>query len=100
MTPFEEYSQLISSIFAFLTLSAVIIAIWGERARQIWSKPKLKIEVAEPTLTSHTDVKKGLACRLRNLVHTREKRIHRNTDLFRDRRHELCRRLVEIFPKG
>jgi hypothetical protein len=59
MTPFEKYSLLINSIFAFLTLSAVIIAIWGERIRQLWTKPKLKVEFDEPTLTSHTDGKEG-----------------------------------------
>jgi hypothetical protein len=51
MTPFEKYNLLINSIFAFLTLIVVIIAIWGERIRQLWTKPILKIYLYEPSLT-------------------------------------------------
>ena len=42
--------------------------------------------------------KKGFVSRLLNLSHARSKRIHQNTDLFRDRRPELYRPLVETFP--
>jgi hypothetical protein len=59
MTTFEKYSLLVNSIFAFLLLSQLIVALWGERLHQIWSKPKLKVEFEEPTLTSQTDGKKG-----------------------------------------
>ena len=51
MTPFEKYSLWINIIFAFLTFAAIIAAIWGEKIRQIWTKPKLKINLCEPSLT-------------------------------------------------
>ena len=59
MTPFEKYSLWINSIFAFLTLAAIIAAIWGEKIRQIWTKPKLKIMLYEPSLTKTTTGIKG-----------------------------------------
>lgn len=59
MTPFEKYSLWINSIFAFLTLAAVIVAIWGEKIRQIWTKPKLKISLYEPSLTKTNAEIKG-----------------------------------------
>jgi predicted amidohydrolase len=42
--------------------------------------------------------KKGFVSRLLNLTHARSKRIHQNTDLFRDRRPDLYRPLVETCP--
>ena len=43
--------------------------------------------------------KRGFVSRLLSLAHARSKRIHQNTDLFRDRRPELYRRLVETFAR-
>jgi len=43
--------------------------------------------------------KKGFVSRLLNLAHARSKRIHQNTDLFKDRRPELYGRLVETYPR-
>ena len=59
MTQFEKYSLWINSIFAFLTFAAIIAAIWGEKIRQIWTKPKLKIMLYEPSLTKTTTGIKG-----------------------------------------
>jgi hypothetical protein len=59
MTLFEKFSLWINSIFAFLTLLAIIAAIWGEKIRQIWTKPRLKIRLFEPSLTPTTDGTNG-----------------------------------------
>ena len=59
MTPFEKASLWINSIFAFFTFIAILIAIWGEKLRQIWTKPKLKIGLYEPSLTQTNDGTKG-----------------------------------------
>jgi hypothetical protein len=59
MTEFEKYSLLIDAVGAVVTLAAVVIAIWGERIRQIWTKPRLGISLHEPAFNITTSGKKG-----------------------------------------
>ncbi len=49
MTDFEKYSLIISVVGLATTIIIIIIAIWGEKIRQIWSSPKLYIKLFEPT---------------------------------------------------
>jgi hypothetical protein len=48
MTEFEKYSLLVRAFGVAATFAAVIVAIWGERIRQIWNKPRLKVSLNEP----------------------------------------------------
>ncbi len=61
MTEYEEYSLLIRFLGSLVTVLAVIVAIWGERLRQLWTKPKLKISLADPqgSFTTRADKKKA-----------------------------------------
>jgi hypothetical protein len=59
MSTFEAYSLLIKSISAFLTLAVVIVALWGEKIRQLWTKPRLNVNLYEPSLTETTSGIKG-----------------------------------------
>lgn len=59
MTDFEMYSLLIGAIGVLTTIIIIIIAIWGERVRQIWSKPKLVIKLAEPNFNTTNDGRGG-----------------------------------------
>jgi hypothetical protein len=52
MTEYERYSLLIEAVGIIVTLMAVAIAIWGERMRQIWSKPQLKISLHDPAFNT------------------------------------------------
>jgi hypothetical protein len=61
MTEYEKYSLLTAAISSFVTLLAVGAAIWGERIRQWWTQPKLRISLSDTTgsLANRTDGKKG-----------------------------------------
>jgi hypothetical protein len=48
MSEFESCSLLVSWIGVFTTLIIIILAIWGEKIRQIWTKPKLEIFLDTP----------------------------------------------------
>jgi len=56
---FEESSLWIQGAGVFATLCAVIVAIWGEWIRQRLSRPKLMLELAEASLTTTKDGKRG-----------------------------------------
>jgi hypothetical protein len=61
MTDYEKYSVLIAGVSSFVTFLAIVVAIWGERIRQLWTQPKLAISLAdaEGSLTTRADGKKG-----------------------------------------
>lgn len=61
MTAFETWSIAVGASAAGATLLAVGVAIWGERIRQLWSGPKLTLELreAEGHLTTRNDKRKG-----------------------------------------
>ena len=59
MTDYEQYSLIIRAAGVTATLIAIIIAIWGERIRQIWTKPRLSISLHEPGFTKTTSGIKG-----------------------------------------
>ena len=50
----QEYSLWINGLYVLATLLLAAIAIWGERIRQRWLRPKLSLALAEPTLTHHS----------------------------------------------
>jgi hypothetical protein len=52
MTEYERYSLLIEAVGITVTLVAVAIAIWGERIRQIWTKPQLRISLHDPVFNT------------------------------------------------
>jgi len=52
MTEFENWTLVINGVGVLATLAVVILAIWGERIRQHWTKPQLNIELMEPSLTT------------------------------------------------
>lgn len=57
MTDFEKYTLLIGLIGVLATIIIICIAIWGERIRQYWNKPKLKIELEEPNFNkTHSNI--------------------------------------------
>lgn len=61
MTQYEEYSLLVGILAALVTFMAIVVALWGERIRQWWNKPKLRISLADPegSLTTRNDGKKA-----------------------------------------
>lgn len=61
MTDYEKYSLLVGAVGAFVTFLVVIVAIWGERIRQWWTQPKLRISLSdsEGSLTTRRDGKKA-----------------------------------------
>jgi len=50
----QEYSLWINGFYVLATLLLAAIAIWGERIRQRWLRPKLRLVLDEPTLTFHS----------------------------------------------
>lgn len=61
MTDYEKYSLLVGILGSSVTFMAVIVALWGECIRQWWTKPKLKISLADPqgSFTTRGDGKKA-----------------------------------------
>ena len=59
MTEYECYSLWINAIGIFVAIIVVIVAIFGERIRQLWSSPKLRISMTDPALTSTNNRTKG-----------------------------------------
>jgi hypothetical protein len=59
MTDFEQYSLLVGVVSSVATFTAVFIAIWGERIRQKWNSPQLRINLSEPSFNITTDGIKG-----------------------------------------
>ncbi len=55
MTEFEKYTLLIGFIGLFTSIIIIIIALWGERIRQAWNSPQLKISLNEPTTNKTTN---------------------------------------------
>ena len=49
MTDYETYSLIVSAIGVLVAIAVVITAIWGERLRQLWTKPKLKLALEKPS---------------------------------------------------
>jgi len=89
MTEYEKYSLLLNIIYVVATLLLAALALWGEKIRQIWTKPRLSIDLDEPTLTSHTDGKDGW------YYHIRVKNSRKSTPA-RNVRVLLC----AVFKKG
>src|SRR5690606_6454723 len=60
-TDYEEYSLTVRILGTVATFLAVIVAIWGERIRQSWTKPKLTISLTDSvgSFTTRGDGKKA-----------------------------------------
>jgi hypothetical protein len=52
MTEYEKCSLLIRAVGVLVTLVAIAVAIWGERIRQLWSKPRLAISLHDPVFNT------------------------------------------------
>jgi hypothetical protein len=62
----QGYALWINGLYVLVTLLLAAIALWGERIRQWWMRPKLVIVLDDATLTSHSDTdKKGWYYHLR-----------------------------------
>ncbi|MBN1859342.1 hypothetical protein JW848_09075 [Candidatus Bipolaricaulota bacterium] len=48
MTSFERWSLVVGGLAAIATFFAVAAALWGERLRQRWNKPKLVLSLLDP----------------------------------------------------
>jgi len=61
MTAYEQYILLVVGISACVTFLAVLVAIWGERIRQWWVRPRLRMSLSDSkgSLTTRGDGKKG-----------------------------------------
>lgn len=61
MTDYEKYRLLMAGVSSLVTFLAVIVAIWGERLRQLWTQPKLRISLSDTqgSLTTRADGRKG-----------------------------------------
>lgn len=49
MTEYECYSLMLNAFAILTTIVIIIVAVWGERIRQLWNIPKLEIDLIEPT---------------------------------------------------
>jgi len=58
-TVYEKYTLLFDFLGIVLTILIIIIAIWGERFRQFWNKPKIKISLDEPRFNTTNSGIKG-----------------------------------------
>jgi hypothetical protein len=59
VTEYETYSVWIALGGIIVTFLAVVVAIWGERLRQLLSSPKLRLSLDSPALTSRNDGHQG-----------------------------------------
>jgi len=59
VSEYETYSVWIGLGGIIVTFLAVVVAIWGERLRQSFSSPKLRISLESPALTSCNDGHQG-----------------------------------------
>lgn len=59
MTCFEKWTLSFQGLGILATLLLAAIAIWGEKLRQIWNKPKLEIHLDSPSLTKTGKGRKG-----------------------------------------
>lgn len=51
MTDYERWSLGINASLAVATVLLAGVALWGEKLRQWWTRPRLKLLLAEPNLT-------------------------------------------------
>jgi hypothetical protein len=58
MTEYERWNLILQATGILVTLILATIAIWGEKIRQLWIKPKLELHLDSPSLTSTADGKK------------------------------------------
>jgi len=59
MTDFQFWSLIISGAGVVATIIVIVIAVFGERIRQLWRSPKLRIKLDEPTFTQTQDGRNG-----------------------------------------
>ncbi|MCF8146251.1 MAG: hypothetical protein K9N21_20275 [Deltaproteobacteria bacterium] len=59
MTLFEKWSIVVGIAGALATFLAVMVALFGEKIRQLWSSPKLQVRLFEPSVTPNNAGVKG-----------------------------------------
>ena len=59
MSDYELSSLWVNGAMAVATFLAVLVALFGERLRQSWIRPKLKLELIEPAFTKNNLVQAG-----------------------------------------
>ena len=55
MKNYEIWSLVLGSTGVSIALSVLIVTIWGEKLRQLWSKPNLKLSFLEASLNNTRD---------------------------------------------
>ena len=55
MKNYEIWSLVLGSTGVSIALSVLIVTIWGEKLRQFWSKPNLKLSFLEASLNNTRD---------------------------------------------
>jgi hypothetical protein len=89
MTDFEYYSLVINALGVIAAIFIVFVAIWGERIRQKWNSPKLKIELDETTFNKTMEGIKGWYYRIK-ISNSKESSPANNVRLL----------LTKVFKKG
>lgn len=59
MTEYEKWTLFLQGAAVFATLVIAALAIWGEKIRQIWNKPQLKLHLDAPSLTRTSGGQRG-----------------------------------------
>ncbi len=65
MSDYEKWSLVLLALGVFAAVAVVIVALCGERIRQLWASPKLSLRLHEPSLTTVTDGQKAWYYHLR-----------------------------------
>ena len=52
MTTFEKWSLFLRAVGVVGTILVLIMAVWGEKIKQLWNRPRLGIRLGEPSLTT------------------------------------------------
>jgi len=52
---YQKIDLIISGLYLFATLLLAFLALFGERIKQAWNRPELRLILDEPTLTSHSN---------------------------------------------
>lgn len=52
---YQKVALIINGLYLAATLLLAVVALFGERIKQLWSHPKLQLILDEPTLTGHSN---------------------------------------------
>jgi hypothetical protein len=54
----QQWGLIVSVVLAIGTLALAAVALWGERLRQWWNRPRLRLSLGDPNLTHLTPSKR------------------------------------------